>query len=97
MTRFIVIYQYREMRNTGIERHRVKSIKEVELDEFINAKHAEKPQSLAGLVDGALSLPDRFEINQIRDTEGNSLAIVISENAGAHVTKLVRFATHESV
>lgn len=85
------IYQYREMRNTGIERHRVKSIKEVELDEFINAKNAEKPQSLAGLVDGALSLPDRFEINQIRDTEGNSLALVLSENVGPNVTKLVRF------
>jgi ribosomal protein S18 acetylase RimI-like enzyme len=85
------IYQYREMRNTGIERHRVKSIQELGLDDFTYANKGEKPQSLSGLVDGALSLPDRFEINQIRDTEGNSLAIVLSENAGPSLTNLVRF------
>jgi hypothetical protein len=85
------IYQYREMGKTGLERYRVKSIMELDLDAFINAKQGEKPHSLSGLVDGALSLPDRFEINQIRDTEGNSLAIVLSENAGPNVTNLVRF------
>ncbi len=85
------VYQYREMRNTGIERYRVKSIKELDLDAFVNAKQGETPRTLSGLVDGALSLPDRFEISQIRDTDENSLAFVLSENAGSYVTSLRRF------
>lgn len=85
------VYQYREMRNTGVERYRVKAIKEIEIDEFISVKHGEAPGSLKGLIDGALSLPDRFEIYQIRDSSENSLALIVTEKIGNCATALRRF------
>ncbi|MBX3421962.1 MAG: GNAT family N-acetyltransferase [Pirellulaceae bacterium] len=73
------IYQYREMRNTGIERHRVKSINELDLAEFAKEKQGESRRVLAAMIDGALSLPDRFEVAHIRDANQQSLAMILTE------------------
>lgn len=85
------IYQYRELRNSGVERYRVKSIKEIELSEFVNSRVGETQRILYGRIDGALSLPDRFEINQIRDAAGRSLAIILLESLGPHLNIIHNF------
>ena len=85
------VYQYREMRNTGIERHRVKSIKEIDLEDFTSVKRGESSKSLSGIVDGALSLPDRFEVYQIRDSKECSLALILTERIDNCVYILKRF------
>jgi len=73
------VYQYREMRNTGIERHRVKSINELDIGEFARENHGESRRVLSAIIDGALSLPDRFEVAQIRNASHQSLALVLTE------------------
>lgn len=85
------VYQYREMRNTGIERRRVKLIKEIDLEDFICVKSGESTKSLSGIIDGALSRPGRFEVYQIRDSKENSLALILAEKIDDCVYFLKRF------
>ena len=84
------LYQYRELQNTGVERHRVSKIGDIDIERFTNYRLGETVKQFTSLLDGALSLPTKFEIQHLRDSRKQSLALVVVESADDKVRAIKR-------
>lgn len=74
-------YNYRELKNTGVERRRAKSLSDIEIEDFVDFKNGEVPRKLASLLNQALSLPDKFEIIQLRGSDERNLALTVADRS----------------
>jgi ribosomal protein S18 acetylase RimI-like enzyme/predicted nucleic acid-binding protein len=68
-------YQYKELRNTGIERHRVKRVSEVQIEKFLREREEENHRQFQSYLDSVLSLPKDYDLHQICDDKKQSLAL----------------------
>lgn len=82
------LYQYRELKNTGVERYRLRDICELELEQFTTHQSDETPKKLRGFLDGALSQPKKFVVQHLRDSDQKSLALVVAEKISEKLTSI---------
>lgn len=70
------IYRSRELRNSGLERIRMRSASELDQDLFVKASLGEKKKELDAYIDNALSNPSRFTIHQILNKSGSPVGLI---------------------
>lgn len=82
------LYQFRELKNTGVERYRVSNISELELDQFVKYSRGETDKKLSGFLDGALSQPKRYVVSHLVDSTRKSLALTVAEQSNAKLKSI---------
>ncbi len=82
------LYQYRDLRKSGVERCRVKSVKEIEIEQFIEFSRGENEKQFASFLDGVLSLPKRWELYQVIDSANRSMSITVATQENDQTTAI---------
>lgn len=70
------IYRAKDLSNTGLERVRLRSLSDLDSDQFVKASHGERKKDLEGYIDNALSNPGRFLVHHIRNQTNSSIGIL---------------------
>ena len=71
-----------ELRKTGIQRKRVKSVRDVDVEQYVKSRRGEKIGEFRRYLDHALSNPKRFRVEILQNMDDKPLALVIVERDG---------------